>query len=90
VVQAEEDTDQATSPGGVLLPQGEGLVAQGAAGRGATAPADAVGWGQSLVAVSFEALEQVADGAGWQAEVGGDGRRRLPALGASADDLAQG
>ena len=57
VVQVEEDADQATSPGGVFLPQAEGLSAQGVAALGAAATAGVVGRGQGLVAFPVEALE---------------------------------
>jgi hypothetical protein len=90
MVQVKEDADQATAPAGVLLPQGKGLVPQGGAGLGAAAPAGAVGRGQGLVAFPGAALEQMADGTQWQAEVAGDSRSRLPALGLWADDLTQG
>src|SRR5262249_27814823 len=54
------------------------------------AAAGAVGRAQSLRAFAPAVLEEVADRMGGQAEVGGDGRSRLAALGTVADDVPQG
>jgi hypothetical protein len=85
----EEDANQPRSPSGMLTTQGQGLVPPGVVGRGAGAPAGVVGRCQGVGSVVVEALEQVADGPGRQAKVGGDGVGGLAALGAAPDDLAE-
>jgi hypothetical protein len=75
----EEDADQAGPPGGVVTAQAEGELPEGL-GRGVGPAPAPVGGGESVGAALAAPLEELANGAGRQAERLGDSGRGLAGL----------
>jgi hypothetical protein len=90
VVAAQEDADQAGPPAGVVAAEGQRLVAQPRGGCGARAATTVGGGGEGGGAGAPAAAQELADGAGREAEVAGDGGGSLTALVAAEDGATEG